>query len=165
MSAAMTYIAKRPASGDPPADIVEHTLPLHSASATLPFPTLETLWEARDVSREDWRVFQEQLGPHEPANGAEKAENVAAHYRRINYVVEEWNTEFFAPRGLRVSPVFSKDEKKGSRSGSPKGFGFKAGNAFIGVSVSKAGGYGLKLPGGILLGVATGKDKEEGGSK
>ena len=165
MSDALTYIAKRPASKASPADIVEYTLPLHSPPATLPFPTPETLWEARDVSREDWGIFQEQLGLHEPATDAKKAENVAARQRRVKYAVEEWNAEFFAPRGLRVRPVFSKDEEKGSVSGSPKGFGFKAGNAFIGVSVSKAGGYGLKLPGGILLGVTTGKDKEEGGSK
>lgn len=164
MSAAMTYIVKHPARGPPPADIVEYDLPLFSTGTPLRFPTPEHVWTSRDVDHEDWSAFSEQLGLRDTADedpdlARPAGESDAARRRRINYVVDEWNAEFFRPRGLRVHPVF--DEGMPAESDA-KGFGFKAGNSFVGVSLPPhSNGYGLRLPGGILIGVASTKDKEE----
>ncbi len=160
MSAAMTYIAKRPAPGSPPPEVAEYNLPLFSGGVSLRFPTPEHLWMSRDVDHEDWSVFSEQLGLKSAAadSATPTGESDAARQRRINYVVDEWNAEFFKPRGLVVTPVFheGKPERKDT-----KGFGFKAGNAFVGLSLPPhSDGFGLRLPGGILLGVANTKEKE-----
>jgi hypothetical protein len=152
----MEYISKRPAPATAPANTIEHTAALSSPTAPLPFPSPEALWETRDVTREDWRIFSEQLHPRstQPPDKTTTAdsESDAAFRRRVNYIVEEWNAEFFKPRGLRVKIDF---EEKKARGG-PNGLGFKLGNTFVGISTSNSGGVGLKLPGGVLLGVASG---------
>ncbi|KAK0702135.1 hypothetical protein B0H67DRAFT_687943 [Lasiosphaeris hirsuta] len=158
MSTAMTYIVKRPARGPAPADIVEHTLPLFSPGASLHFPTPETLWISRDVEHEDWSVFLEQLGLRETTD-----ESDAARQSRVDHVVGEWNARFFKPRGLRIKPAFDEGPGESDR-GATEGLGFKVGNSFVGISLPPhSNGFGLRLPGGILLGVAVGKNKEEGG--
>ncbi|KAK4444146.1 hypothetical protein QBC34DRAFT_188082 [Podospora aff. communis PSN243] len=160
MSTAMEYISKRRAPATAPTNTIEHTVALSSPTARIPFPTPEALWESRDVTREDWRVFSEQLHPQGTQTADQAAadgESDAAFQRRVKYVVEEWNAEFFKPRCLRVKIDFG--EKKAE--GGPKGLGFKVGNAFVGISTSNSGGVGLKLPGGVLLGVATGNKTEE----
>ncbi|KAK0657982.1 hypothetical protein B0T16DRAFT_453393 [Cercophora newfieldiana] len=162
MSAAMEYISKRPAApATPPASTIEYTVALSSPTAPIPFPTPSAPWETRDVSPEDWHVFSEQLRPQATGSAkpaADASGSDAAFRRRANYVAEEWNAEFFKPRGLRVKVVFGDEEKA---EVSTKGFGFKVGNTFVGLSTAGQGGVGLKLPGGVLLGVAT-ADKAEG---
>ncbi|KAK5652156.1 hypothetical protein OQA88_10798 [Cercophora sp. LCS_1] len=163
----MSYIARRPAKGLPPSDVIEHDLALHSVVSALEFPAPEAPWLSRDVTREDWRVFTEQLGLRSGAGSAlasdTPAESDAARHRRINYVVEEWNVEFFKPRGLKVTPVFedtTKDKKEDSK-GNGFVFGFKAGNTIIGISSGlQANGYGLRLPGNVLVGVAKLEEKK-----
>jgi len=161
MSAAMEYISKRPAPGALPTNTIEHSLPLSSPTSSLSFPKPEASWAGRDVSPEDWRAFTEQLRPQGPNNkNADVAENEGAYRRRSNYVVEEWNAEFFKPRGLRVNPVFEEKATEKVAESGPKGLRFKVGNTFVGLATSPGtGGFGLKLPGGVLLGVATEKNK------
>jgi len=171
----MTYIIKRAARGPPPADVVEHRLVLFASSGDpLAFPTPESLWTTRDVDREDWGVFVDQIGDvlndtpaADPANpfSSRDGESDTARRQRVNAIVEEWNAGFFRHRGFRIIPVFGDDKRKdaakqaGEKTETKGILGFKAGGSFVGVSL--ANGFGLRLPGGILLGVSTGKSSKE----
>ncbi len=80
--------------------------------------------------------------------------------------MKEWNVNFFNFRGFHIPPVFdggwhsSEDHPTG---GDGNGFGFQVGKTFIGVSTGvKASGFGLKLPGGVLFGVATNQGEKDG---
>ncbi|KAH8881830.1 hypothetical protein GQ53DRAFT_466887 [Thozetella sp. PMI_491] len=149
-SAAMAYITCRPPPAKSPTDTIVFNLPVTATTTTVRFPEPELVWMHRDVDKRDWNTFIKQLGLQ-----SGPAESDGARRRRIDYVVREWNDEFFKPRGLRVQPSFGD----GTEVNPNKGFGFKAGNSFVGFAPHSSG-FGLRLPGGMLLGVATGKSDD-----
>ncbi|KAH8882989.1 hypothetical protein GQ53DRAFT_753276 [Thozetella sp. PMI_491] len=154
-SPASAYIQTRPVQGNPRTELIEHKLPLIAADSKLPFPEPEQAWLGRDVTHHDWDTFVSQLGPI--PHGDDTTEAKSSFQTRAKGIVGEWNDGFFNPRGLNVEPVFAGASES-------KGFGFKLGNSFVGVSLGEnAHGVGLKLP-GVLVGISSAsEDKKEGG--
>jgi len=101
---------------------------------------------------------------------------------RREKVVREWNERFFAPRGCRIDVKMTQgtnnasvsnpnpkpdnvvDVEGGKANGKQKfeGLGFRVGNSFVGLALPpNSNGAGIRV-GGVLLGVAKGKqDKNE----
>ena len=131
ISSSMSYIASRPAPSNPPSSNKN----VHKLSrASLSYPAA---FAQHDVTLQDWQTFLQNLALPEdkPSKAAE---------RQLNFVLAEWNDEFFAPRGVKVELA--------AEPGDARGVGFKLGNTFVGASWSDAGGYGLKI-GDTVLGV------------
>jgi hypothetical protein len=145
------YISSRPAPAPHPSDTITYKLDVMSPN----FPTPEGAWLNRDVQQRDWDTFVGQL--HRPA--AEK-ETEAQRRRRIDYVISEWNDEFFAPRGCRIeaqagpSLQIQTEQAAGETAAGrskTKGWGIDIGNSFIGIALPPdSGGFGLRIGGGLL---------------
>jgi hypothetical protein len=92
----------------------EETLTYHfdlnpkTNTASIPFPTL---WLSRDVDIKDWVTFlaclPEQHGGVAKSGEFDRYVDEISWRRKITHVVEEWNKNFFGPRGLHVVPDLS----------------------------------------------------------
>lgn len=155
-----------------------------AVAATLQFPKPEHVWMSRDVDVADWSTFMNQLTSSSatpPPQAKENHDEDHDSIRRAHVItiMTEWNKGFFAPRGLKVLPLFGDDETAAGagsdgldetnkvsaaagdgNSKSSRGFGFNLGkNSRFGVSLPpNSNGYGIRV-GGVLLGVTTTGDE------
>ena len=115
---ARVYFEERPLQGQRPSYVLEHhvptTYPLTRQS--LPFPTPRVHYEERDLTESDWSTFVNYLLPESAVagkdaevNGKPGSQTLEADHddtleqqQRVYAVIEEWNTYFFGPRGVRI---------------------------------------------------------------
>jgi len=128
-------------------DILSHTIDRSLEDTS--FPTPENEWLARGVQHQNWSKFIAELveasAPSNPRGDIEK-------------VLAEWNSKVFLPVHCKAELTSASDTAKESQESDQggRGFGFKVGKCFVGVSTGKnSNGVGLKL-GPVLIGVATG---------
>ena len=129
---AVVYFEERPLLGQQPSCVLQHAIPSVNdcTRENLPFPSPQAHYEERDVTESDWSTFVNYLLPESTATEKNVEVNskpglqtsdadhdvTLEQQQRAYAVIEEWNTYFFGPRGIRIHTASNPGASTSRRS-------------------------------------------------